>query len=165
MQISTRSTDYLVDVLAIREFVWELNEVFTDPSILKVLHGADMDIQWLQKDFGVYVVRASPPPSLVGQSLRHGPRGARAGLRVLRPRVSPQAVLRSDREQGVPARRLAVGVSTLASRQNPPLDAGYEEIRARRHAFPAVHRGRAPHASPGPVHRPRPRFHVSTFPR
>ena len=100
-----------MDVLAIREFVWELNEVFTDPSILKVLHGADMDIQWLQKDFGVYVVRASPPLSLVGQSLRHGPRRARAGLRVLRPRVSPQALLRSDREQGVPARGLAVGVS------------------------------------------------------
>ena len=53
-----------MDVLAIREFVGELNEVFTDPSILKVLHGADMDVQWLQKDFGVYIVLAPlPAPS------------------------------------------------------------------------------------------------------
>ena len=39
-----------------RDYVWLLNEVFTNPQIMKVLHGADMDIVWLQKDFGVYMV-------------------------------------------------------------------------------------------------------------
>lgn len=26
------------------------------PFLLQVFHGADMDIQWLQRDFGIYVV-------------------------------------------------------------------------------------------------------------
>jgi exosome complex exonuclease RRP6 len=30
--------------------------VFTNPKIVKVFHGADSDIIWLQRDFGVYVV-------------------------------------------------------------------------------------------------------------
>merc|ERR1719258_979423 len=33
-----------------------LNEFTTDPKIIKVLHGADRDIQWLQQDFSVYIV-------------------------------------------------------------------------------------------------------------
>jgi len=28
----------------------------TDPRIIKIFHGANMDVQWLQRDFGVYVV-------------------------------------------------------------------------------------------------------------
>lgn len=56
MQISTRFTDYIVDTIKLREFIYEINEVFTNPSILKVLHGADFDIMWLQRDFGVYMV-------------------------------------------------------------------------------------------------------------
>lgn len=33
-----------------------LNEIFTSPSILKIFHGADYDIIWLQRDLGLYVV-------------------------------------------------------------------------------------------------------------
>ncbi|KAG8179896.1 hypothetical protein JTE90_017428 [Oedothorax gibbosus] len=56
MQVSTRERDYLVDVLLLRSEMHLLNEVFTDPKIIKVLHGADMDVLWLQRDFGLYIV-------------------------------------------------------------------------------------------------------------
>ncbi|CCX17119.1 ribonuclease H-like domain-containing protein [Pyronema domesticum] len=56
MQISTRSKDWIVDTLKLRGELQVLNEVFTNPSILKVLHGASMDIIWLQRDFGLYIV-------------------------------------------------------------------------------------------------------------
>ena len=36
MQISTREEDYVIDTLALREEMEELNEVFTNPSIVKV---------------------------------------------------------------------------------------------------------------------------------
>ena len=57
MQISTRDQDWIVDTLKPwRRKLEILNEVFTDPSIVKVLHGAHMDIIWLQRDLGLYVV-------------------------------------------------------------------------------------------------------------
>nr|XP_018666785.1 exosome component 10 isoform X2 [Ciona intestinalis] len=56
MQLSTRKTDYIVDTLALRANLNILNQVFTNPKIVKVFHGADQDIKWLQRDFGVYVV-------------------------------------------------------------------------------------------------------------
>ena len=56
IQISTRKKDYIVDVIKLREFIHRFNEVFTDPKILKIFHGANEDITWLQKDFSVYVV-------------------------------------------------------------------------------------------------------------
>ncbi|KOG99067.1 exosome nuclease subunit RRP6 [Saccharomyces eubayanus] len=56
MQISTREQDYLVDTIELREDLHILNEVFTDPLIVKVFHGAFMDIIWLQRDLGLYVV-------------------------------------------------------------------------------------------------------------
>ena len=36
MQISTREGDWIVDTLSVREELEELNEVFTDPKIIKV---------------------------------------------------------------------------------------------------------------------------------
>lgn len=36
MQISTREADYVIDLLVLREEVHALNEVFTDPKIVKV---------------------------------------------------------------------------------------------------------------------------------
>lgn len=56
MQISTRTQDWLIDTLALREDLQILNVVFTDPKITKVFHGAFMDIIWLQRDLGLYVV-------------------------------------------------------------------------------------------------------------
>jgi exosome complex exonuclease RRP6 len=57
MQISTRDKDWIVDTLKPwRRKLECLNEVFADPNILKVLHGAYMDIMWLQRDLGLYVV-------------------------------------------------------------------------------------------------------------
>ncbi|KAI9504769.1 ribonuclease H-like domain-containing protein [Coemansia spiralis] len=56
IQISTRSNDYVVDSLALRGELECLNEVTADPAKVKVFHGADSDIPWLQRDFGVYIV-------------------------------------------------------------------------------------------------------------
>ncbi|KAK4154383.1 ribonuclease H-like domain-containing protein [Chaetomidium leptoderma] len=57
MQISTREKDWIVDTLVPwRHKLEVLNEVFADPKIIKVLHGAFMDIIWLQRDLGLYVV-------------------------------------------------------------------------------------------------------------
>jgi exosome complex exonuclease RRP6 len=57
MQISTRNKDWIVDTLKPwRRRLECLNEVFADPAIVKVLHGAYMDIVWLQRDLGLYIV-------------------------------------------------------------------------------------------------------------
>jgi exosome complex exonuclease RRP6 len=57
MQISTREKDWVVDTLRPwRHKLEVLNEVFADPKILKVFHGAYMDIIWLQRDLGLYIV-------------------------------------------------------------------------------------------------------------
>ncbi|KAM7139463.1 exosome complex component 10 isoform 2-T2 [Macrochelys suwanniensis] len=56
MQISTRLEDFIIDTLELRSDMYILNEAFTDPAIVKVLHGADSDVEWLQKDFGLYLV-------------------------------------------------------------------------------------------------------------
>ncbi|MED6135924.1 Protein RRP6-like 2 [Stylosanthes scabra] len=56
MQISTRTEDFIVDTLKLRVHVGPyLREVFKDATKKKVLHGADRDIVWLQRDFGIYV--------------------------------------------------------------------------------------------------------------
>ncbi|KAH8880359.1 hypothetical protein GQ53DRAFT_543289 [Thozetella sp. PMI_491] len=57
MQISTRDKDWIVDTLRPWRHKLEiLNEVFADPGIIKILHGAYMDIIWLQRDLGLYIV-------------------------------------------------------------------------------------------------------------
>ena len=52
MQISTRNQDYIVDTLALREELYKLNLITTDENIVKVFHGGQADILWLQKDLG-----------------------------------------------------------------------------------------------------------------
>ncbi|KAG6811779.1 hypothetical protein H0H93_014253, partial [Arthromyces matolae] len=73
MQISTREEDFIIDTLALRDELAELNEAFTNPNIVKVmifhavfdtfidckaqvLHGAESDIVWLQQNFDLYIV-------------------------------------------------------------------------------------------------------------
>ena len=45
-----------MDTLALRSELHKLNTVTTDPNICKVFHGGQSDVNWLQKDFGVYLV-------------------------------------------------------------------------------------------------------------
>lgn len=61
MQMSVRTdngiSDFLIDTLKLRSSVnAHLAPIFANPSIVKVMHGADYDVQWLQRDFGIYVV-------------------------------------------------------------------------------------------------------------
>ncbi|KAL8128516.1 hypothetical protein V2J09_017671 [Rumex salicifolius] len=56
MQISTRTEDFIVDTLKLRIHIGpHLREIFKDHSKKKVMHGADRDIAWLQRDFGIYI--------------------------------------------------------------------------------------------------------------
>ncbi|XP_045784912.1 exosome component 10 isoform X2 [Maniola jurtina] len=56
VQLTTTAGDFIIDAIACREYLYKLNEVFTNPNILKIFHGSDCDILWLQKDFGLYVL-------------------------------------------------------------------------------------------------------------
>eukprot|EP00262_Sarcandra_glabra_P006411 TRINITY_DN18691_c0_g1_i1.p1 TRINITY_DN18691_c0_g1~~TRINITY_DN18691_c0_g1_i1.p1 ORF type:complete len:729 (-),score=148.11 TRINITY_DN18691_c0_g1_i1:140-2080(-) len=48
--------DFVVDTLKLRAHIGpHLREAFKDPSKKKVMHGADRDIIWLQRDFSIYV--------------------------------------------------------------------------------------------------------------
>ncbi|KAL3764366.1 hypothetical protein ACHAWU_006004 [Discostella pseudostelligera] len=49
--------DFLIDALALRHAIpIHLGPILVNPDIVKVMHGADSDIPWLQRDFGCYVV-------------------------------------------------------------------------------------------------------------
>ncbi|XP_060958940.1 protein RRP6-like 3 isoform X3 [Cannabis sativa] len=56
VQVSTLKEDYLIDTIALHDFMGLLRPVFANPSICKVFHGADNDVLWLQRDFHIYVV-------------------------------------------------------------------------------------------------------------
>ncbi|XP_062106106.1 protein RRP6-like 3 isoform X2 [Humulus lupulus] len=56
VQVSTLQEDYLIDTIALHDFMGHLRPVFANPSICKVFHGADNDVLWLQRDFHIYVV-------------------------------------------------------------------------------------------------------------
>lgn len=78
MQISTREKDWIIDTLKPwRENLQILNEALADPRILKVFHGSNMDMIWLQRDLGLYVVglfdtfHASMALHFDGKGLKH----------------------------------------------------------------------------------------------
>lgn len=57
IQFSTRRADFVVDALALRGSMYRaLAPVFSDESTVKVMHGAEKDVEWLERDFGIYVV-------------------------------------------------------------------------------------------------------------
>jgi len=56
LQFSTRDHDFLVDALELRDHLHCLNGFFTNPAITKIMHGAQHDVVWLQRDFGIYIV-------------------------------------------------------------------------------------------------------------
>ncbi|CAB3410955.1 unnamed protein product [Caenorhabditis bovis] len=56
IQISTRNEDFIVDPFPIWNEMHILNDPFTNPKILKIFHGSDSDVLWLQRDFGIHIV-------------------------------------------------------------------------------------------------------------
>ena len=60
IQISSSTRDYLVDAIKLRESLQtscrSLNRVLANADILKLVHGAESDIEWLQRDFDTYLV-------------------------------------------------------------------------------------------------------------
>ena len=47
----------MVDTIALQKSLGDaLRSVFDNPNIVKILHGADSDVEWLQRDFGLYIV-------------------------------------------------------------------------------------------------------------
>ncbi|GAX10825.1 exosome complex exonuclease RRP6 [Fistulifera solaris] len=49
--------NFLVDTLALHDDLHDLLlPVLTDPNIVKIMHGADSDIMWLQRDFSLFIV-------------------------------------------------------------------------------------------------------------
>ena len=57
MQVSTREEDFVIDTIALKKQLGDaLRGVFDNPDIVKVLHGADHDVEWLQRDFSLYIV-------------------------------------------------------------------------------------------------------------
>ena len=58
LQISSGAKDYLLDTLQIRkELRVFLQELMLDDSVVKIFHGGDSDVLWLQNDFDAHVVR------------------------------------------------------------------------------------------------------------
>lgn len=56
MQVSSRHRDYVIDVLKLRLKMHAFNTILANPEIVKVFHGCEDDILWLQRDLGCYVV-------------------------------------------------------------------------------------------------------------
>lgn len=56
VQVSTRSRDYIIDVFPVWREMPLLRRVMENASIVKVMHGAEMDARWLQRDFNIHIL-------------------------------------------------------------------------------------------------------------
>lgn len=56
LQIATRDKVYIIDAIALRSKICLLAPVFANPFIVKVFHGCEKVITWLQRDFNLYVI-------------------------------------------------------------------------------------------------------------
>lgn len=55
LQISTEQKNFIVDPLVCPDFS-PLVPIFTEPSIIKIFHGADYDVRMLHRNFGIEIV-------------------------------------------------------------------------------------------------------------
>lgn len=46
----------MVDAIECRTCCYRLNEIFTNPTIVKVMYDSEQSLLWLQRDFGVFMV-------------------------------------------------------------------------------------------------------------
>ena len=80
-----------MDTLALRKQLHVLNDVLTNPRVTKVMHGADSDVLWLQRDLGLYLVgvfdTGQAARRLVSRARPAGEHAGRAG----RPRRGHRA--------------------------------------------------------------------------
>eukprot|EP00980_Cylindrotheca_fusiformis_P010209 scaffold2271_cov130-Cylindrotheca_fusiformis.AAC.4 len=57
IQMTFSKENFLIDPFPLWKHLSQaLGPVLANPKIVKVLHGADSDVQWLQRDFGLYIV-------------------------------------------------------------------------------------------------------------
>lgn len=90
-QIET-AYDFVIDTLALRHVMNEhFASIMANPDIVKVMHGADSDIGWLQRDFGLYVVNLFD----TGRACRALPHFSRASLAYL---LSKYANIEADKK-------------------------------------------------------------------
>jgi len=76
IQISSPVKDYIIDPFPLWSDLTLLNEIFANPRILKIFHGAKNDIQWLQRDFSIYVVNMFD--TYIATQVLDFPRGCRS---------------------------------------------------------------------------------------
>ncbi len=108
--------DFLVDTLALRGVMNKyFAPIMANPDIVKVMHGADSDVGWFQRDFGIYIVNLFD----TGRASRALPHFSKAGLAYL---LSKYANVEADkkhqlsdwRQRPLPADMLSYATSDTA---------------------------------------------------
>lgn len=58
LQLSTADKDYILDSLSLRDKITNsrLKQIFEDPTIVKIFHGSETDLQLLATDLGIVTV-------------------------------------------------------------------------------------------------------------